>query len=250
MGPSHEEALEKRHASTTSAGSTAEPIKSPASSNGGSDEHAEDHDSLVTVRLSEPSALFVDTSVSNGSGNQPYASRKSMFGRLFSPKGAVAEVTKEEEDSRSSRGSSPGVELARNLHDELEKNERDSRDESIGPVMYDSDVSDPEEVDWEQLQKTEDEHSKDQDCDNVGRADHPLFTMLPGAPRRLTSASRLPSSWLGSSKRTPNSLSIRTLGNRRPQAPRNRVNVARDRLQWLNSATWSRSRRHRPFDTR
>ncbi|KHN98179.1 Rab-GAP/TBC domain protein [Metarhizium album ARSEF 1941] len=120
------------------------------------------HDSMVTVRLSEPPSLSLDTGVTPGAGP-------------LTPTSPIAEETSTEADSlkkardtetrdslrRISRVSAPVIsptDTGRTLQDELglgsvDGNETDSSEDN-------------EEVNWAQLQKTEDEQTKDEETDN------------------------------------------------------------------------------------
>lgn len=105
-------------------------------------------DSMVTVRLSEPPALSLDTSSGRNSKlpdspTLPATSQPIDDSSLDACRNSTATVSASAEASRS-------------LHDELE--EMDDGD---------SDCSDPEEVNWAELEKTEDEQTKDEETDNV-----------------------------------------------------------------------------------
>lgn len=125
----------------------------------------ERNDSLVTVRLSEPpQPLVVDTNV--------MPSSKSFFGTEYTPADAMAETLREEEDTRSKRDSMASEAsggFARNLQSELEAGNEEMADQ-------DAQSSDEEEVDWEQLQETEEKESKDQDSDMVSLPDGLFLT--------------------------------------------------------------------------
>lgn len=112
------------------------------------------HDSMVTVRLSEPPVLTVDTKIARTSS---IASAKAIngHGSGFTP---TTETVLEED----------GAAQGQSLQDEL--NEADPN-EDMSPISED-------EVNWEQLQKTEDQESKDQDSDNVSRLPTYLYLGL------------------------------------------------------------------------
>ncbi len=128
------------------------------------------HDSMVTVRLSEPPSLTLDTSSSSDS--EPPSSP------IISPKTLEPETTKSSESSttletpeienaqnrresvvivRDSRTVLPRVDTTRSLQDELGQCDDDTSDTS----------EDLEEVNWEELEKTEDQQTKDEETDNV-----------------------------------------------------------------------------------
>lgn len=112
------------------------------------------HDSMVTVRLSEPPALRLDTDFDSGDA----ASRRTD-----------GTTNRDTIDSKTTADSSmPRISTAtlspadpnRSLQDELGQ---------VGADGHDSDASeDLEEVNWEELEKTEDEQSKEDEADNVG----------------------------------------------------------------------------------
>ncbi|KAM3462914.1 hypothetical protein MY5147_005044 [Beauveria neobassiana] len=126
------------------------------------------HDSMVTVRLSEPPSLTLDTS--SASGSEPPSSP------VVSPLSAELENTRtsansthpetsEMEDGQPPRHSVVIVrhstklqrtDTTRSLQDELGQCEDDASDVS----------EDLEEVDWEELEKTEDQQTKDDETDN------------------------------------------------------------------------------------
>ncbi|KAK0637205.1 rab-GTPase-TBC domain-containing protein [Bombardia bombarda] len=126
------------------------------------------HDSLVTVRLSEPPSLHINTTVSSN----PLPSRKSLYGIGHTPSSAVAETAKEEEDSNSEGSSevvTPVSERGQSLQEELEQTRDDDTAMEIEEVNAQADArfsSGSEVVNWDQLQEKEDEESKDQDSDN------------------------------------------------------------------------------------
>lgn len=117
------------------------------------------HDSLVTVRLSEPDALTLDTSVATIPEFGPVKKERD------SPD--ATETSKETADTtggatpRDSIASTLSPMTKQSLQDELGRRSESDRDD------YSSDDDDPEEVNWEQLEKTEDEQTKDEETDNV-----------------------------------------------------------------------------------
>lgn len=132
------------------------------------------HDSMVTVRLSEPPSLSVNTDLPPNA----LPSRRSIFGPECTPTSATAVATPlkesesiaEEEDCLSPKTSTePQSTLADELGDSISSpdDQSDSPRNSISTA--DSDTED-EEVNWEKLQETEDQEVKDQDDnDNVCR---------------------------------------------------------------------------------
>lgn len=131
----------------------------------------DEHDSLVTVRLSEPPRqLTLNTNVDT---NGTIQNRRSLFsGNLSaspispSPLSASSE-TKLEDEIMSPVTTTYGSKA--NLQEELDAlqdTEDDSKTISGAEINEDSD-DDDEEVNWEQLQKTEDAVVKDNDSEDV-----------------------------------------------------------------------------------
>ncbi|KAK3353601.1 rab-GTPase-TBC domain-containing protein [Lasiosphaeria hispida] len=133
-----------------------------------------DHDSLVTVRLSEPPSLHINTSIPPN----PLPTRKTMYGLDYTPSVTMAEALEEEEDSSSdSTPSTPVSDRGQSLQEELQESDSDSDQEqdTEAEAEEDADKSElsiersstgSEAVDWDQLQKKEDMESKEQDSDN------------------------------------------------------------------------------------
>ncbi|CAJ2502144.1 Uu.00g049970.m01.CDS01 [Anthostomella pinea] len=122
------------------------------------------HDSMVTVRLSEPPSLSVYTDLPP----PVMPSRRSIFGPECTPTSATAPSMKEEEvPVVENVESKTFVEAPKNLHDELQDIvDSVENEEQVEPPQEDDDSmgeSDSEEVNWEELQKTEDEQVKNQD---------------------------------------------------------------------------------------
>ncbi|KAH9909127.1 rab-GTPase-TBC domain-containing protein [Xylariomycetidae sp. FL2044] len=119
------------------------------------------HDSMVTVRLSEPPSLSVNTDIPPN----VMPSRKSIFGPMCTPTSATVMAVNENETVVASPVSRMSVETPRNLEEELQDSDDTECDKIGGQTLADDemDESDTEEVNWEQLQKTEDEQVKDQD---------------------------------------------------------------------------------------
>jgi hypothetical protein len=109
-------------------------------------------DSMVTVRLSEPPTLTLDTTSTRDS--------KSPDSPTLPATSQLIEESVAPDAPDTSRNStatlSASADASRSLHDEL--GEFDDAD---------SDCSDPEEVNWAELEKTEDEQTKDEETDNV-----------------------------------------------------------------------------------
>ncbi|KAI1394062.1 rab-GTPase-TBC domain-containing protein [Hypoxylon trugodes] len=127
-----------------------------------------EHDSMVTVRLSEPPSLLVNTDLPPNI--LPF--RRSIWGHECTPTSATAPPLKEEEVVRVEVEVKTPADPPKNMLQEL-------RDTSTIPTSITTptttiqeedehaddpmDESDTEEVNWDQLQKTEDEEVKDQD---------------------------------------------------------------------------------------
>ncbi|KAI1074991.1 rab-GTPase-TBC domain-containing protein [Whalleya microplaca] len=134
-----------------------------------------EHDSLVTVRLSEPPSLSVNTDI-------PMTippSRRSIWGHECqgTPTSATTPLARDgEEDEEAAIDDKVGVRTTIDSSDdspqqrasdtrlcdlpEEEQTDRDQQTEENDPMDDESDV---EEVNWDELQKTEDEEVKDQD---------------------------------------------------------------------------------------
>ncbi|POR39485.1 EVI5-like protein [Tolypocladium paradoxum] len=109
------------------------------------------HDSMVTVRLSEPPALTLDTTAASDA--DPTKSATSTLGEDAAQSGSD-----ERDSQRDSCATASSTEANRSLQDELGE---------FGADGHESDSSeDPDEVNWEQLEKTEDEQVKDDETDN------------------------------------------------------------------------------------
>ncbi|XXG94380.1 hypothetical protein Hte_000635 [Hypoxylon texense] len=136
-----------------------------------------EHDSMVTVRLSEPPSLSVNTDLPPNT--LPF--RRSIWGHECTPTSATATAppTKEGEvamddkiqtetevevevevDLKSPTSAEPSKNLLLELQDTATNKEEERTDGDGDDSM---DESDTEEVNWDQLQKTEDEQVKDQD---------------------------------------------------------------------------------------
>lgn len=128
---------------------------------------AVEHDSLVTVRLSEPPALHVNTAVPTSAP----ASRKSLYGHEDTPIDEAAEKPDQEEDgvSDNQEAKTPSSDSGLTLQQEIENIEDTEQEAEDGGSNSAADRSsiESEPVDWEELQKTENQESKDQDSDNV-----------------------------------------------------------------------------------
>ena len=177
-----QEELDIRHAQKV-AKSTSLPIDGTSTSSTSSptgaefDKKAVGHDSLVTVRLSEPPSLHVNTAIPPS----PLPNRTSLYGLEDTPDDtptdAMAEIDKEEQPKQVEdlESMSPiAADTSLNLQEELELMETDAQDDDgensrLSPPFSHSRSSSvvSEVVDWDQLQKSEDKESKEQENDNV-----------------------------------------------------------------------------------
>lgn len=141
-------------------------LKSPKSPVEKEERRMPEHDSMVTVRLSEPPSLSVNTDLPLN----PLPFRKSIWGHECTPTSATAPsvppvMEVEEGDMEDVQvhdlksPTSPKSPLKDIQATTTIQEEKEIEDD----LMEDSDT---EEVNWDQLQKTEDEEVKDQD-DNV-----------------------------------------------------------------------------------
>ncbi|KAL3955589.1 hypothetical protein ACCO45_011152 [Purpureocillium lilacinum] len=113
------------------------------------------HDSMVTVRLSEPPTLTLDTTPVDGA-EQDSALPSAIDGELLDASSDRASGFSASQRDSFVTISSTGA-SSRNLQDELGDYATEGSTESD---------DDQEEVDWEQLEKTEDEQVKDDETDN------------------------------------------------------------------------------------
>lgn len=165
------ETQQKNESSPTNAAPTwaeSNMIKSPIEKD---ERGMPEHDSMVTVRLSEPPSLSVNTDLPPNT--LPF--RRSIWGHECTPTSATAPVAtsslpaKEEEviveqEIELKTPADPPKTLLQELRDTtIAEEQEDRKDDNDQDLM---DESDTEEVNWDQLQKTEDEEVKDQD-DNV-----------------------------------------------------------------------------------
>jgi hypothetical protein len=170
--------LDNNHGSSSSIStsrqrSSSQPSEAPVKRN-------DEHDSLVTVRLSEPpKQLTLNTNVDT---NGTIQNRRSLFSANLSPSPispspvSASSETKLDDEIMSPVTTTYGSKA--NLQQELEalnENEDDTKTISGVEVATESDVDDDddddeeeeEEVNWEQLQKTEDAVVKDTDSEDV-----------------------------------------------------------------------------------
>ena len=194
----------------------AAPVPTPVPAPESTETRYTDHDSLVTVRLSEPPTLHVNTSLPMSL----LPSRRSLYGNEYTPTDAMAEIVHEEKhDDEGSEGfptPTPASKLGKSLQDELDdgeepneeaeevpdeegeeesggeeeakkeiekeeeergaKLEEESTEEDKTEVETPRNSSESEEVNWEQLQKSEDQESKVQDSDNVRLCFYSIFS--------------------------------------------------------------------------
>ncbi|KAK5660481.1 hypothetical protein OQA88_13029 [Cercophora sp. LCS_1] len=125
---------------------------------------AMDHDSLVTVRLSEPPSLHINTAIPPN----PLPSRRTVYGIDYTPNDVMAESLEEEDNSDTDKEpETPVTKTGLTLQDELGHSDADASEEEDDTARKDGrSSSDSDKVDWDELQKTEDMESKDQDSDN------------------------------------------------------------------------------------
>ncbi|KAF6840915.1 GTPase activating protein [Colletotrichum plurivorum] len=152
------------------------------------------HDSMVTVRLSEPPVLTIDTSVGP---NSPPRRRPSTvrIEKLPFPESITSEAEDARDDNDDEDGKTPPSDPAtplpatnttRNLQDEL-VDYGDEENDQVGELAskasprdtisqaIPADEEDEEEVNWDELQKTEAEEPRDADTD---RSTAMLLAML------------------------------------------------------------------------
>ena len=122
------------------------------------------HDSMVTVRLSEDSAVASNTSAV-GAAVARRASTLSIVQNVDSSDDEQQETEPNDKQATPSSPASDGE--SRNLQDELAELAEDT-DEAEDTDQ--GEETDQDEVNWEELQKTEDEEPKSQETDDVRTA--------------------------------------------------------------------------------
>lgn len=158
------------------------------------------HDSMVTVRLSEPPSLSVRTDL------PVWPSRRSLFGPEYMPtptsaaspkKFDLGEKTMDKTEQVGDKGEEKGETAASHRHsdgdaskslsEELEEatgNDTPQRETSSPRESEEDSEDDDEEVDWEKLQKSEDEQA--QKDDNVSFTDQAESASDPPAVTHIT----------------------------------------------------------------
>ncbi|KAI6785162.1 Protein of unknown functionlike protein [Emericellopsis cladophorae] len=114
------------------------------------------HDSMVTVRLSEPPALTLDTKATLDDDKNE-KQRKDSVSTDRSPVAERESTGGENSQKRSSAESRATPDSSRTLKDELYSGEEDGDSRRS---------SDADSVNWEELEKTEDAQTKDDETDN------------------------------------------------------------------------------------
>lgn len=189
------------------------------------------HDSMVTVRLSEPPTLTLDTNVSHDAASDPLsvvdANNHFIMGANQSE---LSDTNASNHGSRDSTATIPSIAANQNLQAELEQIETEEGDGESS--------DDQEEVDWEQLEKKEDEQAKDDDTDdNVSYALTRLFSMMIDTLR-----SQRHFFWPDLNKRTPNWLRTRKASRSKPSRASPPANLAH--LPWPNYGRWWTAQHH------
>ena len=149
----------------TNEATTAAPTAPEPSDDAGGETPKMAHDSMVTVRLSEPPHLTLDTKAA-ADGEQLETSSNavnaaSREGRSSLEPENTSDTASVDLNERRSTVSTISADANRSLQDELAEGGDDKEDGS-------SSSDDGEEVNWEKLEKTEGEQTKDEETDNVG----------------------------------------------------------------------------------
>ncbi|RDA88055.1 hypothetical protein CP532_5260 [Ophiocordyceps camponoti-leonardi (nom. inval.)] len=121
------------------------------------------HDSMVTVRLSEPSSV-VDSAASDSASASASASASKTASIQSSPPATDSSHVVANTDSPHRPDSSMTLSPT-GSHSTVQDDMTPDADSSSDGHETDS-SEDPDEVDWEQLEKTEDEQVKDDETDN------------------------------------------------------------------------------------
>jgi hypothetical protein len=114
------------------------------------------HDSMVTVRLSEPPALTLDTTVGNCDNPKTEAREVEVDATECDERSSLPHTV-------SSSQASPKLEIAN-----IEQTSGADSHEEVTPNKERRKTDDHDDVNWERLEKTEDEQTKDEETDNVG----------------------------------------------------------------------------------
>lgn len=133
------------------------------------EEQAMTHDSMVTVRLSEPPALTVDTNVHEHSHAQAAEDARSPDGPAISEEKEMTSVEETMESPRITMVDPNGNEVISPAGSETASRDAESRRGS------DSTEASVEEVNWEELEKTEEQEPRDEGSDDVSCM-NPLYT--------------------------------------------------------------------------
>lgn len=124
------------------------------------------HDSMVTVRLSEPPALSVNTDLPTPA----MPSRRSIFGPEYTPTSAVTLCENEEDVEEAKEGAKTEMEIKTPTTVQNENEPKGStesvKDETVSDDTAEESDTDTEEVNWERLQKTENEQVKVKESDD------------------------------------------------------------------------------------
>lgn len=237
------------------------------------------HDSMVTVRLSEPPSLSVRTDL------PVWPSRRSLFGPEYTPtptsatslkrlsldKKAKEEPTveaqevEEDKNKETVNQSESKDENSKSLSEELEDaaGSDTSKENTTGSRKSDdySEDEDDEEVDWEKLQKSEDEQA--QKDDNVStticcatrfrRYIRPSGLSEPTAVTHASfeayiMCSLLRCFWRAWRRKTTNWPPTQRVS--RSRWSRRQVFAVRDRHRWRSYVIWSMARRQSLYGTR
>ena len=195
---------------------------------------------MVTVRLSEPPALTLETTkLGNGDdfkSVKALSSRNSASSESNAFRAGAEDSTDRDREKRASTVSVVAASSNRSLQDEL----ADGAVESDGGSSSD----DQDEVNWEKLQKTEDEQTRDEETDNVGcclntSLRHPRHAIV-SIHMLITTDSQLLFSSKDSNKRTPSWL--RTQRPSKCKLPTNPRPADRARHPWPSYSRWSMNR--------
>ncbi|KAI3328337.1 rab-GTPase-TBC domain-containing protein [Ustulina deusta] len=150
----------ERHRENESSSNTSSPSMESRMSKSPVDTKMPGHDSMVTVRLSEPPSLSVNTDLPIAA----MASRRSILGPEYTPTSAVT-LCENEENMEVKGDAEPviDIETPTTTHDERKSNTECTDQEGIPQDEDAMEESDTEEVNWERLQKSENEQVKDPD---------------------------------------------------------------------------------------
>lgn len=220
------------------------------------------HDSLVTVRLSEPDLIVLDSPIATSTidTNQTTPTKDPVDNRPDTPISRKSSLLVDDKDDKDEKDDSLDDESKTLIKENVVDTEalRSSSATMPPPILTtrslqdeladDGNLSDDQdEVNWAQLEQKEDEQTKDEETDNVGSGTLNCRDLEANSCSQLhccwPDLNRKMQSWLRTQKASKSKASTVLL-----------LNVVQlaglDRLQWHSFARWSRDQRPLLYDIR